>query len=191
MLESLLDKTRDLYGKEKREGDRFFPGLYREDIKALPRETGYDLLNQSKAAMYELKIVRKRRQGYGAFNHLGNSKDVYEAFHKRYEQADREEFLALLLDTKNYVVGFNVISVGSLNCSIVHPREVFKAAILANAASIILTHNHPSGDPNPSTEDVAITKKIKEAGEIIGIRVIDHVVMGDNCHFSFAEKGML
>jgi DNA repair protein RadC len=95
----------------------------------------------------------------------------------------------LLLDIKNKVIGINTVSIGNLNSSIVHPREVFKPAILSNAASILLAHNHPSGDPEPSREDVAITTRLVEAGKILGIDVIDHLILGDGCYHSLKEAG--
>jgi len=83
------------------------------------------------------------------------------------------------LDGKNRALGFHIVSVGTLTASLVHPLEVFKLAILANVAAIIVVHNHPSGDPTPSAEDVAITQRLRQAGELLGIRVLDHVVVGD------------
>jgi DNA repair protein RadC len=97
--------------------------------------------------------------------------------------------LVVPLDTKNRVLGFHVVSVGSLGASLVHPREVFKIAILANAASVILVHNHPSGDPEPSAEDRRVTERLKEAGELVGIPVLDHVVIGDGRYVSFTDRG--
>ncbi len=81
-----------------------------------------------------------------------------------------------------------MVSTGSLNQSIVHPRELFKTALLSSAAAVILIHNHPTGDPTPSTEDIELTRRLKEAGEMIGIRVLDHIVVGDS-YYSFAERG--
>src|SRR5439155_27155290 len=129
--------------------------------------------------MYELKVVRERRQGYGTLRRVRSAQDVYEAFRERFEPLDREQFVVLLLDGKNGVLGFNVVSVGSLTAALVHPREVFKPAILANAAALILVHNHPSGDPEPSAEDRAITARLSQAAELIGIKILDHVVIGD------------
>jgi len=141
--------------------------------------------------MYELRVVRERRVGYGRGRCLRKSGEVYAAFRSRFEVADREEFLAVSLDGKNRSLGFNVVSVGSLTASLVHPREVYKAAILANAAALLVVHNHPSGDPTPSTEDMAITARLKHAGEILGINLLDHVVIGDGRYVSFADDGLL
>src|SRR5207302_8829691 len=113
------------------------------------------------------------------------------AIKEEFGRLDREVFLALVLDGKNQLLGFNQVSVGSLSAALVHPREVFKAAILANAAAIILVHNHPSGDPEPSPEDRAITGRLKEAGELLGIKVLDHVVIGDGRYVSFADQQLL
>jgi DNA repair protein RadC len=100
------------------------------------------------------------------------------------DELDREHTLAVLLDTRNRVIGINTVSVGTLNSTLVHPREVFKPAILANAASIILAHNHPSGDATPSSEDLALTQRMAQAGEILGIRVLDHLVLGEHGTFT-------
>lgn len=105
---------------------------------------------------------------------------------------DREHFVILMLDQKNKVIGINTVSVGSLTASVVHPREVYKPAILANAASLILGHNHPSGDPQPSREDRALTQRLVASGKLLGINVLDHIVVGDEGKFfSFADEGML
>ena len=104
---------------------------------------------------------------------------------------DREEFRVLLLNAKHQVMGVHTVSIGSLTVSIVHPREVYKAAILANAAEIIGIHNHPSGNPDPSPEDHALTKRLSEAGTILGITLLDHVIIGHNTHYSFADQDQL
>lgn len=104
---------------------------------------------------------------------------------------DREEFRVLLLNAKHQVMGVHTVSIGSLTVSIVHPREVYKAAILANAAAIIGIHNHPSGNPDPSPEDHALTKRLSEAGNILGITLLDHVIIGHKTHYSFADQDQL
>lgn len=102
---------------------------------------------------------------------------------------DREHFIVMCLDSKNQPTALNVCHIGSLNSSVVHPREVFKPAILSNAASIMVGHNHPSGNPEPSEADFIMTKKLVAAGEILGIKVLDHIVMGDNEFTSLKEEG--
>src|SRR5262249_21976089 len=100
--------------------------------------------------MFEIRVVRERRHGYGPLRRVKNAHDVYEAFRGHFDTMDREQFIAVILDGRNQILGFNLVSTGTLTSSLVHPREVFKAAILANAAAIVLVHNHPSGDPEPS-----------------------------------------
>ncbi len=107
------------------------------------------------------------------------------------DSSDREIFVVVALDTKNQPISANICSVGSLNASIVHPREVFKMAILSNAASIIIGHNHPSGDPNPSNEDIKITERLVEAGGILGVKIMDHLIVGDREFISFKERGYI
>ena len=103
---------------------------------------------------------------------------------------DREVFFVMCLNTKNHVVAVHRCHVGSLNASIVHPREVFKSAILNNAASVIVAHQHPSGDPTPSIEDINVTKRLVEAGKLLGIEVLDHLVVNNESEFtSLKEKG--
>jgi DNA repair protein RadC len=105
---------------------------------------------------------------------------------------DREHFWTIFLDGKNRVTGLNLVSIGTLTAALVHPREVFKAAIAGTAAAIILCHNHPSGEATPSAEDLALTKRLGEVGELIGIRVLDHIVLGHDATFrSLADDGVL
>ena len=103
----------------------------------------------------------------------------------------KEHFRIVLLNTKNQIIVTEEISVGTLNASIVHPRDVFKAAIKRNSNSMILIHNHPSGDPTPSNEDINITNRLIDAGNIIGIKVLDHIIIGDNRYISFKEKNLI
>ena len=103
---------------------------------------------------------------------------------------EQECFIVLLLNTKNVIIEQQLVSIGIVNSSLVHPREVFKEAIRSNATSVILVHNHPSGDPEPSDEDHQITEIMKKAGKLLGIPVLDHVVIGDNRYYSFTDKGI-
>ena len=103
----------------------------------------------------------------------------------------KEHFKIMLLDTKNNVRKFSEISVGSLNSSIVHPREVFKEAVINSCSSIILVHNHPSGECEPSHEDIVLTNRLDECGKIMGIKVLDHIIIGDGVYFSFKEEGLI
>ena len=122
---------------------------------------------------------------------LRSSQDVYRHYRSRLAGADRETFWVVLLDVKNRILGDAKVSEGSLSSAIVHPREVFKPAVEESASAVILVHNHPSGDPTPSAEDVAITRRLREAGDVMGVKVLDHVVVGGEGYASFVERGLL
>jgi len=109
----------------------------------------------------------------------------------RFRYETKEHFAVMLLNTKNHVLSVHVVSIGSLSASIVHPREVFREAIQNAAASIILLHNHPSGDPSPSREDISVTERLVKAGKIMDIPVLDHIIIGDDKYISLKEKGMV
>ncbi len=116
--------------------------------------------------------------------------DVAGVVRGKLKSKKKEYFLALLLDTRNQLIKVSEISVGSLDTSIVHPREVFKEAISASAASVIFAHNHPSGDPEASDDDIELTKRLAKAGEIVGIDVLDHIIIGDKKHLSLKRQGL-
>ena len=108
-----------------------------------------------------------------------------------YDAAVVEMAQMLALDTKNKIIGIFVISTGSLNASIIHPRDIFQRAILSNAASVILVHNHPSGDPTPSSEDIELTNKLVQVGKMMDLPILDHVVIGDGKFVSLKERGII
>src|SRR6266481_2168576 len=122
-----------------------------------------------------------------------SSEDVERVARAIYQtlDADKEHFVLLSLNNKNRVNGFKIISTGSLTASLVHPREVYRAALGLCAAAVIFVHNHPSGEPAPSQEDIELTRRLKESGEILGIRVLDHIVLGDGRYYSFSNSGLL
>lgn len=120
-----------------------------------------------------------------------SSKDASLVLENNLRGLNKEHFIILMLNTKNFLLGVETVSIGSLNSSIVHPRELFKSAINKSAAAIILAHNHPSGDATPSREDIEVTKRIKSGGQLLGIDVIDHIIIGDNCYYSFKEEKMI
>jgi DNA repair protein RadC len=122
---------------------------------------------------------------------VGGSSDVFHAYRARFKGVTQEQFLVLALNNKNRVVRDFQVSLGTLNSSIVHPRDVFRGAIAESAAAVIFLHNHPSGDPTPSAEDRALTRRLAEAGKLIGIQVLDHVIVGAQRHYSFADEGEL
>ena len=147
-------------------------------------------LKQIRAIYETLKVEEEVLSYLRAGSRFTAPAQVFETF-RFLMQETKEHFMTLHLDGKNRIVCMNVVSVGSLNQSIVHPREVFKSACLSNAAAVILVHQHPSGDAAPSREDVEITKRLQEAGEIMGIKVLDHVIVGDGEYTSFVERGLL
>ena len=122
---------------------------------------------------------------------LRESGEIFRAFHERLRDLRKERFLTVLLDGKNRVLREDLVSEGILTASLVHPREVFGPAIREAAGGIVLVHNHPSGDPEPSAEDVEVTRRLCAVGELVGIRVLDHVVIGDGRYVSFLERGMI
>lgn len=117
--------------------------------------------------------------------------DVVKTARNLLKGKKKEHFIVICLDTRNHLIKTSTVSIGSLDCSIVHPREVFKDAISSSAASVIFIHNHPSGDPTPSEDDIKMTKRLIEAGEIIGIEVLDHIIICDNEHLSMKAKNLV
>lgn len=120
-----------------------------------------------------------------------SSSDVAKIFYPFFALECKEKFVVVMLNARNKIIGINVVSEGSLTASIVHPREVFQPAILTSAASIICLHNHPSGDPMPSQDDLQITRILVDAGKILDIRVLDHIIIGENRFSSLASKGLI
>ncbi len=120
-----------------------------------------------------------------------SSQEVFLHFHERLCDYRKEVFLALLLDAKNRLIKEVQISEGSLSASIVHPREVFAPVLRESAAGVLFVHNHPSGDPTPSQEDIEITKRLKQVGDIMGVRVLDHIIIGNGEYVSLADRGLL
>ena len=135
-----------------------------------------------------VRLVRERSGTFGPT--LRCAGDIVSAFGAEFRSLDREQFACVHLDVKNRLISREVVSIGHLSAALVHPREVFKAAILANAASVAFIHNHPSGDPEPSKEDFDLTRRLVKAGEILGITVLDHVVVARTGHVSIAERGL-
>jgi DNA repair protein RadC len=122
---------------------------------------------------------------------IRSPEDVSKLMMEEMRHLTQEHFVCLFLNTKNHVIAQTTIFIGSLNSSIVHPREVFKEAIRRSSASLICLHNHPSGDPSPSREDIEVTKRLIEAGKIIGIDVLDHIIIGDGKFYSLKEQGLI
>lgn len=122
---------------------------------------------------------------------ISQPKDAAEYVMNEMRYLKQEHLKVIMLSTKNAVINIKDVSVGSLNSSIVHPREVFSEAIRKSSASIIICHNHPSGDPTPSSEDISLTGRIKECGKLLGIELLDHIIIGDGTYVSLKEKGIM
>ncbi len=122
---------------------------------------------------------------------VSSPKDVSSYMMRQMKGLRKEYFKLIMLNTKNIIISVKDISIGNLNSSIVHPREVFIEAIKLSSASVILCHNHPSGDPTPSKEDILITKRLKECGTLLGIEVLDHIIIGNKAYISLKEKGII
>lgn len=120
-----------------------------------------------------------------------NTEDVANIFMEEMRYYQKEFFNALLLNSKGEIISIENISIGDLNSSIVHPREAYKSAVKKSAASVIFVHNHPSGDPNPSKEDIHVTKRLREAAKLLGINFLDHIIIGDGAYISFMEKKLI
>lgn len=143
------------------------------------------------APIYQVRLVRDGKQRL-TDRQIGRPAEAACLLQAYLAGVDREHFVVILLDTKLRVIGLNTAAIGTLDSNQVSGREVFKPAILANAHSIILGHNHPSGDPNPSPEDIAVTKGLVMAGNALDIYVADHIIIGDHCqHVSLKERGFM
>ncbi len=140
-----------------------------------------------KIPIYRLQLVR---DGHIETRTICNTMDIFKAI-KTFVRSDREIFVDLYLNARNQVIVHHIISVGTVNTSLVHPREVFKPAILKNACSVIVAHNHPSGCSEPSTADRQITTRLKDALALIDVRVLDHFVVSRSSYVSLAERGWL
>jgi len=137
----------------------------------------------------ELSMVREIKISGQKYN---SSEEVARSeFARSLLKSDREKFICMHLNVKNQIISFEVVSTGSLTSSIVHPREVYKGAILSNSASVIFMHNHPSGDPEPSTDDIEITKRLEKAGNILGINVLDHIIVASSGFYSFRQHNLI
>ena len=151
-------------------------------------------LGKAKAAQIKAALELGRRMFFETTFKgplLSNSSSVFSYFHPKFMDIKKEIFYCAMLDVKNRLINESKISEGSLTTSVVHPREAFKNAIKESAASVIFVHNHPSGDPTPSRDDILITEKLSEAGETVGIKMLDHIIIGDGKYTSMLEKGYL
>ncbi len=169
-------------------GLRLLPGLSLEEMREIKG------VGPAKAVLVKAALELGRRMATlppEEAESITSPQRAAALFMEQLRYKRKEHFMILLMNTKNHVISKEEISIGSLNASIVHPREIFNIPLRKSAASVILVHNHPSGDPSPSQEDLEVTRRLVEAGNILGIAVRDHLIIGDGCYFSFKEKGLL
>jgi DNA repair protein RadC len=184
--ESAVDHARELLKR--------FKDLKGIDDASIADLTSVKGIGPAKAAEIKASLELARRLGgakWQAGEPLRSAEDVFRHFHEYLAGQKREVFYVVLLNNKNRKIREVKISEGSLTASLVHPREVYNPVIRDSAAAVIFVHNHPSGDPAPSPEDIEITRRLKEVGEVMGVRVLDHVVIGHERYFSFSDRGLL
>ncbi|MCK6479120.1 MAG: hypothetical protein L6R43_02900 [Planctomycetes bacterium] len=180
--QSVAEKVAEVYGSPRAlfcatEGEMRANGVPKGSAKRL-------------AAVADLcREAASERMQVGARFRCGS--DIFKHYHHRLRELKVEQFWTVLLDGKNRVMGECMTSQGSLTASLVHPREVFAPAIKQSAGALVFVHNHPSGDPTPSVEDVEITRRLCAVADLVGIRILDHVVVGDGSYVSFLERGLL
>ena len=167
-------------------------------IKELPTISFSDLVSlpgikKAKALRFLacIEIAKRIQTTSSKTSFIGHSKDVFYYLENKLMNEKQEHFIALYLDSKHHIIREKVLFVGSLDASLVHPREVFKEALHISASCIIVAHNHPSGNPQPSKADIEITKMLHDTGKIMQLPIIDHVIIGDKSYFSFREGGFL
>ena len=162
------------------------------DILQAPRSI-YGIGSKKQLKIYALKEITQRLLNANARkpNRISTPQDIADILMPKFRYEVKEHFIIIVLDTKNQVVAMPTISIGTLNTSVVHPREVFNEALKYPTSSIILAHNHPSGDSSPSTEDINITNRLVKCGKILDIEVLDHIIIGDNTYTSMKMQGLI
>jgi DNA repair protein RadC len=177
-------------GRELLERFHGLAGIARAGTRELRAIKG---IGAAKAAEIKaaIELGRRHQRPTMAGASFCSSQDIADYYGPRLKDARQEMFQCALLDAKNKIMKNEVVSVGTLTASLVHPRDTFKAAVRESAAAVVFVHNHPSGDVRPSQEDILLTRRLVQAGDLLGIRVLDHVIVGDGVHFSFRDNGML
>jgi DNA repair protein RadC len=159
-------------------------------MKHKQSQTAKEHKTMYRLTQYKVSLVRDSAEMKEGDKRISSVDDVVSAMSDM-KLLDREQLRCIFLDCRNKIIGWEVVSQGSLTASIAHPREILKGAILSNAAAIILVHNHPSGECAPSDEDIRLTQRIKQAGEIMGIRLQDHVIIAEKGSYSFQRSGQI
>ena len=189
-----------LYGSVAQTSEADPQSVVKEPVGAIRSSAAHGAYRDalfSGVPLYTTRLVRERTFTFPTRDQVRSPADAAAVLAEYFSDRDREEFVVAFLDTASTLTGLHVASVGGLAASIVEPRQVFKAAVLANAAAVLLAHNHPSGNPEPSREDVAVTRQLVEAGKVMGIPVHDHLILTDHgedgspSYTSLAERGLL
>jgi len=184
---SVLEVAQELIQKNSN-----LANLAMQSIESLQKSLG---IGKDKAATlvaaFEISRRVESQQKWFSDKKITSPKDVAEIFIPLFRDEVKEKFIVVCLNSANKIICHEIISVGSLNSSIVHPREVFKVAIENNSANIIIMHNHPSGNPDPSKEDIKVTQKLVEAGKLLEINVFDHIIIANNSYTSLVEKRVI
>lgn len=149
-------------------------------------KTIQNLVSGHRVGIIHLEMVREERSLYG-MEQFQNASEAVETVHPLFEKADREMMVVMSLDVKNTPIAVEVVAVGGIDSCVIDVRNIFKHAVISNASGIICFHNHPSGVPEPSGEDMAITRRIKEAGNLLGISLLDHIIVGYDAYYSLEE----
>ncbi len=189
--ETVLDLARRVlnYLSQKSEGDTVLRALADTTAEQLREIPGIGMA-KSATMVAAVELGRRVSSDRPRLASVKGPEDVASLLVEQMRYLDREQLRAVLLNTKNQVLGIEVVSIGSINSSVVHPREIFRVSIKRNAAAVVLAHNHPSGDPTPSPEDIQVTKRVLRAGGMLGIDVLDHLIIGDDCYISLRQQGV-
>lgn len=160
-----------------------------------PSKSGYPIGHRPSKQVRGIRLIRDvlaaTRSDVKPGSAIGRAADIYTLLEPVVRGAQQEVFVVALLDTRHRIRSTRLVSLGTLDASLVHPRDVFRWAIRGSAAAIVVAHQHPSGDPEPSLEDVALTRRLAEAGRVVGIPLLDHVIIGDGRWVSLAERGTI
>lgn len=159
----------------------------------LIEEVKEKVIEYAETSLFSLTLVKEKDIRYPLDSKCDQPERVASIIEDVFDLSNspEEKMVMLTLDTKLKITGVFIVSIGTINENIVHPREVYKRAVLQNAHCIVIAHNHPSGDTTPSEEDLAVTKRLKEAGELLGIRLLDHLILGNGTYISLKEKGII
>ena len=172
-------------------GENGILGIHQFNVERLKKIKGIGQVKAIQISCISELAKRLSKASYEETVCFTEPKTIAQYYMEDLRHANQEQMKLLLLNTKSRLIGETDISKGTVNSAVISPRELFVEALQKNAVSIVLLHNHPSGDPTPSKEDVLITRRIQEAGRLIGVELLDHIVIGDNCYVSLREKGLV